>query len=381
MKRYIRYSFSIFFLIILFSFFILNYSNFRENIITKINSEKDLKELLSVCEDNYNNNFYGKMTLVDINGAYRRILGKTIVGDVIRAKDSLTLESEIVYNIDNFKDDIEYTKMILDYANLSEIETLYVQHPTKINTFLNELPYGKGKNAVNADEYWLNEINKDGYDTLNLCEEKYKANKFYKTDHHWTNESALNAANAILNALNIETDICKKENYDNDVYKNCFLGSAGIRVGKHYVGKDDFQIFIPKFKTDLEYKHIIDNKITFESTGSFVECFIDFAKISDKNYNNKYNAFLNGGYVENIIFNQSCNNNKKALIISDSFARPMTQYLSLAFSETRYLDPQVGRFNNSCIEYIEQYNPDYLIIMYSWNYEDKMIKQDMALYG
>ena len=216
---------------------------------------------------------------------------------------------------------------------------------------------------------------------MNLCEDEYSANTFYRTDHHWTNESALNAANAILDSLNINTDVCRKKKYKEDIYVNSFLGSAGIRVGKSYVGKDDFSVYIPKFETNLMYKKLVDNEVVFEASGDFNQCFINRAIIDDENYNNKYNAFLNGGYVENIILNRNCNNDKKILIISDSFARPMTQYLSLAFSETRYLDPQDGRFNDSCIDYIKKYEPDYLIIMYSLNYQDEMLECDMLSYN
>ena len=383
MKKNIKYIFSIVFLCIVFYGFFSNSSNLKENAITAKNMIKEIgiNAAISSFENGYNQNFYGKLSLVNINGAYRRVLGQTVIGDVIRVNDSLTMKSEITYDANVFFDDIEYTKVILNYADANGISTLYVQHPTKINTLLNQLPYDKNKNAVNTDEYWLEKIVEGGYNVLNLCEDEYSANTFYRTDHHWTNESALNAANAILDSLNINTDVCRKKKYKEDIYVNSFLGSAGIRVGKSYVGKDDFSVYIPKFETNLMYKKLVDNEVVFEASGDFNQCFINRAIIDDENYNNKYNAFLNGGYVENIILNRNCNNDKKILIISDSFARPMTQYLSLAFSETRYLDPQDGRFNDSCIDYIKKYEPDYLIIMYSLNYQDEMLECDMLSYN
>lgn len=38
--------------------------------------------------------------------------------------------------------------------------------------------------------------------------------------------------------------------------------------------------------------------------------------------------------------------------------------LSLCFKETRYLDPQKGRFEDNYLEYIEEYTPDIVIVMY-----------------
>ena len=34
-------------------------------------------------------------------------------------------------------------------------------------------------------------------------------------------------------------------------------------------------------------------------------------------------------------------------------------------SETRYLDPQEGRYNDSYIDYIDEYQPDVVVMMYT----------------
>lgn len=82
-------------------------------------------------------------------------------------------------------------------------------------------------------------------------------------------------------------------------------------------------------------------------------------------YYNKYNACLYGGYVENIIQNNNLQTGQRVLLISDSYARPMTMYLSSAFSEVYYLDPQEGRYNDSYIAYIKKVKPDIVIMMYT----------------
>lgn len=43
----------------------------------------------------------------------------------------------------------------------------------------------------------------------------------------------------------------------------------------------------------------------------------------------------------------------------------MTMYLSSAFSEVYYLDPQEGRYNDSYIAYIKKVKPDIVIMMYT----------------
>lgn len=383
MKNFIKYAFGIMFILIISFGCVLNCRNLKGSMVSGLVTAKNIgiDNGIHSFETQYNDNFYGKLFLVNLNGAYRKMMGQRIIGDVICHSDSLVLLSDIKYETDDFTDDISYTKLLLDYSKVKGIEALYVQHPTKINSALGELPYSKDEGAVNTDEYWISEIGGSGFNILNLCSDEFQANQFYRTDHHWTNESAFNGANAILNAFGIENEQYDFRNFEKNVYKDSFLGSYGIRVGDYFIGKDDFTVLVPKFDTDLSYKHFVDGDITFEAYGTFSECFIDEELINDEEYNNKYNAFLNGGYVENIIINKNSDNKKKLLIISDSFARPMTQYLSLGFYETRYLDPQVGRFNESCIEYIEEYEPDYLVIMYSLEYEEKMIQKDFSLYG
>ena len=366
MRRYFKYIFSITFVLLIGTISLCNYPNLKGSIHQPLNS----------LEGNYNENFFGKMGLVDVNGIYMRTLDKDVIKGVINVNDSLILDSDIVYDISIYEDDINYTKKVLDHAKLGGAKALYVQHPTKVNEFLEFVPYNKANNAVNTDEYWLKQMSNGRYDVLDLTDMKYEANAFYKTDHHWTNKSSLNAAKAILEKLELDSSVCDINNYNVDCYKSSLLGSAGIKVGAGYFGKDDFEVYLPEFTTELSYKHLINDEIVFESNGNFKECFIDQAILNDKDYNNKYNVFLNGGYVENIICNSKQKNGSKLLIISDSFARPMTQYLSLAFEETRYLDPQMGRYNESLIRYIDDYNPDFVVIMYSLNYDDNLLNNE-----
>ena len=86
--------------------------------------------------------------------------------------------------------------------------------------------------------------------------------------------------------------------------------------------------------------------------------------LNDETYLNKYNSHAYGAYNENRVKNEKSNNNLKALIIADSFARPQLGLYSLCFKETRYLDPQEGRYTDSYVEYIDRYQPDVVILMF-----------------
>lgn len=196
--------------------------------------------------------------------------------------------------------------------------------------------------------------------------------EFYKTDHHWTAESAFIASSYVISYLddtyNLKLDANdfykNRDHYDTKVYEDTFLGSAGIQVGEYYSGKDDVAIPIPCFDTSFQWEHYIQGNKTEERSGTFWETFINESILNNQDYYNKYNAFLNGGYYENRIYNKLIKNKKKLLLITNSYGRPFAPYLSLYFKETRYLDPQPGRYNGNYLEYIEAYKPDVVIVMY-----------------
>ena len=141
-----------------------------------------------------------------------------------------------------------------------------------------------------------------------------------------------------------------------------FLGSYGIKVSKFYAGKDDFVVYVPKFDTDLVFRSYDANrKLLLKKTGDFYHVLLDDNIICDTDYNNKYNAFCNGGYIENHIINNKAPNELKCLYISHSYGRPMTMYLALNFKEIVNLDPQQYRFSGNYFTYINNFQPDIVL--------------------
>ena len=196
--------------------------------------------------------------------------------------------------------------------------------------------------------------------------------EYYNTDHHWTVGSALNAARIIAGEIDRIYGIAPGnyeeygniDNYDPLTYESCFLGSIGIKVGPYFGGKDPYTVYVPKFETDLDFRYYKDNELISEYSGDFLETFIDQGILEDESYYNKYDANLHGAYVESVITNHLAETECKGLLITHSYGRPMAQYMSLGFSELRYLDPQKGRYNENLLEYIREYKPEVVIYMY-----------------
>ena len=337
----------------------------NENVLTKEQTyhfEKSLKEVFQT-DDKWINSF----------GLIQKVLLKRDLLDVVSDKNGRLYfkDSPAYAAVDNVSDNIE---TLYQYTKGLDIPFLFVQCPYKSYADVEDLQgYGIDKTKEN-EALLVEKLNERGVPVCDL-RVYFTDEAYYKTDHHWTCEAAFQANSIVMKYLYEKFEVSFKE-YDmekfQDIdqyklidYESSFLGSVGIRVGEHYSKKENFSIIMPAFSTDFNYEHLINGKRTGYFSGDFYECFIDEKRLLDKNYKNKYMVFLRGGYVENIIKNNESNNELKALFISHSYGRPMSQYMSLYFKEIRYLDPSPGRYNSSYIEYIQSYEPDVVVLMYN----------------
>lgn len=327
-------------------------------------------------ENEYNESFYKRYNYVELNGLSARIINQRIINGTIRDKNNqLNLMDNLEYHFD---EKTERTKVdravkILDAAQDKGAQVLYVQRPWKnADGGENTLPYGLQLDYDEQFDYWCESIANVGYPVLDFRESLKDDLSFYDTDHHWTIESSLAGAKNIAARLsreyNLELDeenLLDRRNFNEKIYKDSFLGSEGIRAGEYYAGKDDFDVIWPKYDTNIEYWQYHNHEQTDYRAGDFKQAFVSMNLINDESYNNKYFSYLFNGDCENIIINHNANNKTKVLLISDSYSRPMSTFLSMCFYETRYLDPQEGRYTDSLVEYINEYNPDFVIFMFA----------------
>lgn len=311
---------------------------------------------------------------VNAYGMVQKILGKQEIKNYLIISD----DERSLYRVQNEQTDEEISLITRDIERIYETtlecegEFLYVQVPYKcLEPYITDRGYPIDYCNANYNKLLVSlEMSEIPCVDLREVDGKWE---YYKTDHHWTSNSAFVATGEIVNVLdsmyglNLDNSNFYKnrDNYSEKVYKSALLGSSGIHVGEYYSGMDDVEILIPRFETNFIYQHYIEHELVGEYKGDFWTAFIDEELLEDEGYYNKYNCFLHAGYYENIIINTKSNNDKKVLLITHSYGRPMAQYMSLFFSETRYLDPQEGRYNDNYLDYIREYKPDVVIVMYN----------------
>ena len=345
-------------------------------IMSAVRGECSISEFPGYFEEYFDSLYSSKSCCLDAFSITQRLLGKHEARnfEVLRSdNDALYFHgTEGTVDIENLQIMADECKLMYDATNEYGGYFLYVQCPYKNVGQAPELADYSDDITEESETYLDNLIREKGIPVLDLRDYP-ETMEYYNTDHHWTTQSAFNASYIIGNEIESLYGIDLEghdyygniDNYEPITYENCFLGSIGIKVGPYFAGKDIFTLYNPKFCTDLQFEHYVNHELDFKYYGDFWTIFIDQEKLEDFNFNNKYNVNMHGARVESIINNKLAKNNYKALLITHSYGRPMTQYMCLDYSEFRYVDPQSGRFNDNLIDYIRDYQPNVVIYMYN----------------
>ena len=363
-------------LLIIFAVFAANYGVTVNVVQTVLASNiNKLSSAIKGSENLFNSQFPNKSFYIDLNSLFLKVINKHEMNGVTRDNSNyLHVINTDIPDILTIKKDSRSLVKLFEHARKNNIKFIFVQAPAKVIDGQTVLPVGIRDFTNDVYDLWCGIMTENDIPVLDLRKTLKDNLDFYKTDHHWTTTTSMHAAESIIEALNTKYNTgitpywadSNRPQYKKKVWQKSFIGSYGIKVGRFfYSGKDDFEMYVPTFKTNIEYTHYMNGKIEKKKIGSFVKVFLDYEILDDPNYKNKYNACLFGGYVENVIINHYAGNNTKVLLVTDSFGRSMSQYLSLYFKELRYLDPQKGRYNDSYIKYMDRYKPEIVIVMYN----------------
>ena len=349
--------------------------------VTSVKEDEELslnmkiKKLISKVENSYNSHVFFREGFVEIYGSMQKLLNKRVQDDYVKDNYDIiqkpTIERDVTSSVDSIND---FSKFISDNG----INFLYVQPPSKVIEDFTSLPQGiEDKSNMNIDSF-LNGLSNVNYIDLrkNFKNDDIKKEKlFYKTDHHWRIETAFQAYSFVIDKLNklynmnLDDDglLTDKNNFDENIYEKNFLGSQGNKLSKSYSGLDDFTLITPNFETNIKLTQILNDQILHERSGSFKDALIydELIKEKEKGYSiESYTSYLGYGNTEKIILNSNADNDKKVLVIGDSFSRPFSAFMSLCFRETRNIDTQPGRFDKDIYNYILEYQPDLVIVLF-----------------
>lgn len=316
---------------------------------------------------------------IDLNGAFLAAIGTDIVRDADPQNIMYKLSNGKLTNIMAVYDmyaNANNTIAFYEWLKAHDIDFAYVMAPNKNSDPEAKLPPGVHDYA----DFCMDIFTKNLDSRIPLIDLRKEFNEagldwsslYFITDHHWLPSTGLWVSSHLLEYFAKRGSITpveynmNAENFYTDSYKQSFLGSWGRRVGKYYAGVDDFDFVHPAFETSFE---VVINKLYAQSerSGSFMKALVyEPLLIMDEEHllDNHYGAYFGGDYAEVIVRNKEVENGGKLLLIKDSFSLPVAALMSCAVSELRLLDFRyLTEYDLEA--YIEDYQPDAVIVMYS----------------
>ena len=328
-------------------------------------------------------------SLIQVFGAFEGIVERTVVEDaaeplysVVKLPGgSLTFVGQGEPEAQAQTAELKRLQMALDERDIS---LLYLQAPSKLEPGEDVLPYGLEDPSNACADRLLAALEEAEIDHLDLRQTLKEAGGdwddwFYQTDHHWNQEAAFVAFQALAERLEgyqrtvevgrgtkrqsiqIDPRYTDPDSYDKETLSAFFLGSQGKRVGTLYGGADDFVLWTPNFPTLLHYAGVTGG----DRYGDATETLLFPQRVEEKDFfdGNPYTYYSGGDYPFAKITNYYNPDGPRVMLIRDSFACAITPYLALSCSELTTVDPRY--FPGDLLAQIDRVKPDVVVLLYS----------------
>lgn len=354
-------------------------TTYRTNVPTGAPILERLEGAIDAAEQAVSEGCFCRQQYVEMYGLAMNALGKDVVIDYNYGALYRTKDRQITFSVqEKWIDEAAYhTELLCSAMWAQNRDFLYIQLPFKVAP----VEYGGGDDLPiyvhdyaneNCDNF-LSHMKLSGVSYYDIRDQFWNCGLsqkelFFDTDHHWTIRGAFTATGFIADYLNqnydfgIPDNLYTDDNFDQTVYKDWFIGTMGRRVGRIYGGVDDFTLYTPKFDTDMTLTQI-EGLSEVVTEGSFQDAVLEMKYLEDPDLTTNRYAVYHGDYQELRFENHLAKNDKKILIIKDSFGIPVYSFLSLGISEVRAIDMRL--FDKDLESYIADYDPDLVVLMYN----------------
>ena len=293
-------------------------------------------DYLNGVNDYINDHFAFRNFYLKLNSWWEiEVMGKKENNGVYIGKDGYLFE-KFEYNDKEKENANTNVEVISDFANRMEeqnISTYFILAPNSIYINNDKLP--NNVEVANQEEI-INQIYTKTTNTknINVTERLKTENKnkqlYFKTDHHINSDGAYVIYTEYCKAANVEAK--EIDNFNRVTISNDFLGTFDSKA--QLLNQEPDELFVYKNENNINIKEAIyDKQIT---NSIFNEKFLEGK--------DKYSYFLNGNNSRAII-KINVNNDKKLLVIKDSYAHIMSQFLCQNYSEVHFLDPRYTNFD------------------------------------
>ena len=293
----------------------------------------------------FENYFSDQFTLrdkwIEIKSNFLRSSGAIVNNGVYFGKEGKLINQFIDYDEKIAVNNIEY---INEFSQNTDTKVNFMLVPGTSYGEKDALPLG----ATNLNQ--IDIINKLYNQTSNInCVEISEAlldgDNYFHTDHHWNHLGAYKGYEALCESvLNKEPNSFRYEEVSDSFY-----GTMYSRSGAFSTKADS--IFKMVSESNIEYEVDVDgvksNSLFFEN------------RLEEKD---KYTYYLDGNHTE-VHIKTNVDNNKKAIIIKDSYAHILIPYLASEYSEIVVFD--LRYFHSAISPYITDKENTDIYIIYS----------------
>lgn len=182
------------------------------------------------------------------------------------------------------------------------------------------------------------------FDTLSADKGDY----YFKTDHHWNIYGAFEGYQALTSAIGVQPLV--KSNFTFKTVSNAFYGTLYSKAITFYPQADDFILPICNRQSDIT-----------QQTGKQTRKGIYWEQYLTQK--DKYSTFLGGNHSVDVVRNSEIKDDKKLLIIKDSYVNSLVPFLAQNFSEIHIID--LRYYNQDIYQYIKENKITNLAAVYS----------------
>lgn len=297
-----------------------------------------------------NDHFIWRNSWLKLNSLMQKVTGKKEINGVYLGKDSYLFE-KYTYGEEEQNNMQMISDSVNGFAKEVNIPIYFMLVPNSSYVYREKLP--NNVELYNQEEI-INIFYEDiqgSVETINVIEtlEKNKDNNnlYFKTDHHMTSYGTYLLYNEFCKSAKL--NIVPLSDFRKEIVSTNFLGTLDSKA----------QVFNQKADEMYVYLNNINQNIEGNFDGVIKASMFDENYIDKKD---KYSYFLNGNTAVAKI-KTKINNGKKLLVIKDSYAHIMAQFICQNYEEVHFIDPRYYRKPIS--EYIEENNIDEALFLYN----------------
>ena len=187
-------------------------------------------------------------------------------------------------------------------------------------------------------------------DMLETMKEHASEDIYYKTDHHWTSLGAYYGFQQLAAGMQISNP---EKEYDIYTVADNFQGTLASKSGFHG-SSDSIQIYESKNQNP-------DYVVYYTEEGKKTTSVYDSEKLNGKD---KYTVFLGGNHAR-VEISTTLKEEKHLLLIKDSYANCMVQFLLPYYQDIVIIDPRY--FYDNIDKIIENYHITDVLFLYNVN--------------